>query len=321
MSDKQTASPDETIKVTPGSGYVFSREPLDTAFLNNFNLEFDVAIDEVKGEELAFDSLKGKISVQDGRLTVSPFHADFEGGVADIYLDVQHGEIPGYQFKITADDMKLGSMLAQVQDEVPIHGYSNIHMNLTAEGRSPHELASSLNGTASFGLENARIPRKYVALLSVDILGWVASKSLARESFVNLNCVVMSFESKDGLVSSHTIVADGPRLSLGGRINMDLGEETLDIVLVPSQKKRVFSSISPVKVTGPMNDPVVEAIPAKAAVQEIGTMALLPGVFIPLKAVEKLWGLLDDGDKVGEGCAGLDAVGEAAVKELEKESK
>jgi len=92
-------------------------------------------------------------------------------------------------------------------------------------------------------------------------------------------------------------------------------------VLVPSQKKRVFSSISPVKVTGPMNDPVVEAIPAKAAVQEIGTMALLPGVFIPLKAVEKLWGLLDDGDKVGEGCAGLDAVGEAAVKELEKESK
>jgi hypothetical protein len=50
-------------------------------------------------------------------------------------------------------------------------------------------------------------------------------------------------------------------------------------------------------------------------------MALLPGVFIPLKAVEKLWGLLDDGDEVGQGCAGLDAVGEAAVKKLEKESK
>ena len=321
MSGKQAVSPDEVIEVTPGSGHVFSREPLNTAFLNNFNLEFDLAIDEVKGEELSFDSLKAQISVKDGHLTASPFHMVFEGGVADIYLDVQDSEVPEYQFKLTTDDLQLGPMLAQVQDEVPLRGYSNIQLDLKAAGRSPHELASSLNGTASLGVENARIPKKYVALLSVDILGWVASKSLTRESFVNLNCVVMSFESKDGQVSSHTIVADGPRLSLGGRINMDLEEETLDIVLMPSQKKRVFSSISPVKVTGPMNDPVVEAIPAKAAVQEIGTMALLPGVFIPLRAVEKLWSLLDDGDKVGDGCAGLDAVGEAAMKKLEKETK
>ena len=321
LSDKQKEPSDEVLEVTPGSGYVFSREPLDTTFLNNFNLDFDVAIDEVKGKELGFDRLKATISVKDGRLTVSPFHIEFERGVADSYLDVQHGEVPRYQFKITADDLRLGSILAQVQDEVPIRGYSSIHMNLTAAGRSPHELASSLNGTVSIGLENVRIPAKYVALLSVDILGWVASKSLARESYVNLNCMVMSFESKDGLVTSHTIVADGPRLSLGGRINMNLGEETLDIVLVPKQKKKIFSSISPVKVTGPMNDPVVHAIPKKAAVQEIGTLALMPGVFIPVKALEKLWGMLGDEDEVGQGCAGLDAVGEAAVKKLKKESK
>jgi len=238
LSDKQTASPGEVIEVTPGSGHVFSREPLDTALLNNFNLEFDVAVDEVKGEELAFDSLKAQISVKDGHLTVSPFHMDFEGGVADIYLDVQHGETPAYQFKITTDDMKLGSMLAQVQNEVPLRGYSNIQMDLRATGRSPHELASSLDGTVSIGLENIRIPRKYVALLSVDVLGWVASKSIARESYLNLNCAVMSFESKDGLVTSKAIIADGPRLSLGGRIDMNLGEETLDIVLVPKQKRR-----------------------------------------------------------------------------------
>lgn len=320
LSGKSVAPTDETLEVTPGSGYVFSREPLDTAFLNKFNLEFGLAIDQVKGKELAFDRLKAQVSVKDGHLTVSPFHMDFEGGLADIYLDVQDGEIPGYQFKITTDDLKLGSMLAQVQNEVPLRGYSNIQMDLRATGRSPYELISSLDGTASIGLENIRIPKKYVDLLSVDVLGWVASKSIARESYINLNCVVMSFVSKDGLVSSQAIIADGPRLSLGGRINIDLGEETLDIVLIPKQKRRVFSSISPVKIHGPMNNPVVDAIPAKAAVAEMGSMAL-PSVFISVKAIEKLWGLLDDGDKVGEGCAGLEKLDEAAEKEMKKESK
>jgi hypothetical protein len=321
ISRKQTEPSDETLEVTPGSGYVFSREPLDTGPLNDFNLEFDLTVDEIKGEELSVESVNAHISLKDGHLRVSPFRMVFEKGDAEIYIDVLDGEVPAYQVKIKADDVQLGPLIAQVQDEVPLRGYSNLHMNLTAEGRSQHELASSLNGTTLIGLENARIPRKYVALLSVDILGWVATQSLARGSFVNLNCMVMSFESKDGLVTSNTIVADGPRLSLGGRINLDLGEETLDIVLVPKQKKRIFSSISPVKVHGPMNDPVVEAIPAKAAVQEIGSMALLPGVFIPVKGLEKLWGLLDDGDDVGDGCAGLDELGVAAVKELKKESK
>ena len=89
---------------------------------------------------------------------------------------------------------------------------------------------------------------------------------------------------------------------------------------MPKQKKRVFSSISPVKVHGPMNNPVVDAIPAKAAVAEIGTMAL-PSVFVSVKVIESLWSLLDDGDKVGDGCAGLVELDEAAEKEMKKESK
>jgi len=52
----------------------------------------------------------------------------------------------------------------------------------------------------------------------------------------------------------------------------------------------------------------------------MGTMAL-PSVYISVKALEKLWSLLDDGDKVGDGCAGLKEIDEAAMKEQKKESK
>ena len=50
----------------------------------------------------------------------------------------------------------------------------------------------------------------------------------------------------------------------------------------------------------------------QAALQEIGTMTMLPSVFLPVLAVEKLWSLLGDGDQVGDGCANIEEVRAAA---------
>ena len=63
-------------------------------------------------------------------------------------------------------------------------------------------------------------------------------------------------------------------------------------------------------VVSSFNGRDVHAIPDKAVIQEIGTMALLPGVLIPVHATEKLWSLLSDGDKVGGGCDSIDALSE-----------
>ena len=80
----------------------------------------------------------------------------------------------------------------------------------------------------------------------------------------------------------------------------------------------VITSIEPVKIKGPIMDPKVEAVPVKAAIQEVGAMALLPTVVIPVRLLGKLWSLLDDGDKPGQGCASLQSVTESAEKQLEK---
>lgn len=299
-------------------GYVFSREPLNISFLNSFNLELDLLVHEVTSKNVSIDSIGGHVSIRDGHLSITPFHLNFEGGHLEVVLDVQDAAIPEYKISVTGDNVKLGSLLTQVEMDVAIRGSTDVDMDLEAKGHSPHELAASLNGTSRIELENARIPQKYISLISADVLGWVGSKSLLGKSHADLNCVVMSFDSTDGMVSSGAIISSGPNLNLGGSVNLDLGEETLDIVLIPEEKKRLFSSISPVKITGPMNNPHVEAIPAKAAIQKIGTMALLPGVVIPVGALEKVWGLFDEGDKLGEGCKKLYQVSEAAEKEVKK---
>jgi hypothetical protein len=146
------------------------------------------------------------------------------------------------------------------------------------------------------------------------------SKTLSRKEYADLNCVVSDFDVKDVEVTSRALVADGPNLSLGGRIDMNLGEETLDIVLIPKQKKKVFSTIDPVTIKGPMRDPEVTAVPAKAAIAQVGGMALLPMVYIPVTLLGKLWSVVDDGDEPGGGCASVETLTAEAEKKMQKEA-
>lgn len=296
------------------SPYVFSRNEFDVNVLNKFDLDLDIVIDEVENAgQLEYDSINGNLSIKDGHLVLNPLHFVFEGGNTDIALDILAREVPEYKLFINADDVKTGPLMSQMQNEVPIQGYGNLKLDLSTQGRSVHEMVSALNGEFLIGLENVRIPEKYIALLSVDTFGWVLSKS-GIGSHANLNCVVMAFDVNNGLVASRAIVADGPRLSIGGKIDLNLGDETLDIVLIPQQKKRIFSSTSPVKIHGPMQDPNVDAIPTRQALTQVAGFTLFAGVFVPVSIINSAWGVLSDGDDVGGGCENVREMGEKLKK-------
>ena len=301
-----------------GSGDIFSKQPYKLDFLNSFDMDFDFLIDQVESHgELTIDSITARVRLKNGDLNIDPFKLVFEGGTADVVFGLQASGTPAIKLNMVADDVKLGPMMAQVQNDVPINGYSNIDIDITASGNSPHEMASSLNGTVSLGFENAKIPNKYIQFLSVDVLGWAVSSTFKKRKYADLNCVVGKFEADNGKVQSTVLIADGPNVSLGGSIKLNLRKETMNIVLLPKEKHKLFSSISPVKIKGPMRNPDVDALPAKAAIQEIGAMALVPYVYVPLKLMSKLWSVVDDGDEVGQGCKAVKAVTEEAEKKMQ----
>ena len=320
--EKSVDEPLEIDVTKKGSGDIFSKQPYKLGFLNSFDMDFDFLIDQVESQgELTIDSVNAHVRLKDGNLNVDPFKTIFEGGTMDMVFGLQASDTPSIKLNVVADDVKLSPLMAQVQDDVPINGYSNVHIDVTASGDSPHEMASSLNGSVSLGFENAKIPGKYIQFLSVDVLGWAVSSTFKKRKYADLNCVVAKFEATNGKVQSTVLIADGPNVSLGGSIKLNLRKETMNIVLLPKQKRKLFSSISPVKITGPMRDPDVYAIPAKAAIKEIGTMALVPYVYVPLKLLRKLWSVVDDGDDVGQGCTAVKALTEEAEKELQLEAQ
>jgi hypothetical protein len=300
-----------------GKKYLFSRRALDLKPLRALDLDLTVTVHAVAGTELRFERLDARINLANGVLRASPVKLEFEGGPSTLDLEINARQRPVISLQATGNDLMLGPVLAQVQNEVPVEGYVNLQIDVSAGGDSPHALLSSLDGKFSLGLENARVPRKYVEYLAIDVFGWVVSTATRRAPYANLDCVMAAFDIRDGVATSNLLAADGPTLTLTGTATLDLGDETLDMTLLPKQKKRLFSELAPVHIKGPIRDPAITALPVKAAVTSLGSLVLMPAmpmVALPAILGEKLWASLDDHDKQGGGCVKL-------VKKIEAEKE
>jgi uncharacterized protein involved in outer membrane biogenesis len=303
--------------------HLFSRDPLRLGLLDLLDLDLGISIDNIDSRgESAAQKIKGRLQLRDRVLNLSPLHLVAEGGPTDIELEIDARDVPAFALSMSADDQRLGPWLAQVQETVPVEGYSNYSIQLRGRGATAHEVASSLDGHVSLAVENAKIPRRYIEYLSVDVFGWAAGQLDENERYANLDCILGDFDIQTGMVSSTLLAAEGPRLAIEGNLKLDLGAETIDAVFLPKQKRKLFKSISPVKLKGDMRDPDVTAIPAKEAARNIGALVLVPYVAIPVAILGKLWQSVDDGDEQGGGCASLNREkAEAASKAAETDTK
>jgi len=291
-----------------GKKFLFSRQAFNLNFLQALDLDLTIVVSSVAGTGLRFEQLDARINLLDGVLHASPVKLQFEGGPATLDLMINTRGKPDFTLKMSGDDLSLGPALAEIQNDVPVEGYVNLQADVSAVGTSPHELASSLDGKLGFGLENARVPRKYIELLAVDVFGWAFNTATRRDPYANLDCVMSAFDIKNGIATSTLLAADGPSLTVAGTATLDFGDETMDITLLPDQRKTLFSELAPVHIKGPLRDPTVTALPVKSAVTSLGTLALVPAlpmVAIPTILGEKLWSTLKNNDRPERGCAKL----------------
>ncbi|MBV1929691.1 MAG: AsmA family protein [Gammaproteobacteria bacterium] len=286
--------------ISDGDRYLFARELLDFNRLQRVDLDLGISIDQIEGTDYSVEQVNGELKVTDGLLRVSPFKLVFEKGEMNLELVLETKDVPELTLKIEADELILGQLLSQVQSEVPIKGKANLLIDINSKGLSAHEMASALSGNFRFSLDDARLPSKYVEFLSVDVLGWVMRKSMLEDTYTQLDCIMVDFDIHQGVAKSQSMIAAGPNLFINGAVTVDLGEESLDMILLPRQKNNFFSRMPPVKINGPLRDPLVQALPKKAAATTIAATVLMPGVIVPVYVIDKFW---HRGEKGASVCA------------------
>ena len=288
------ASVDDTGQ-TPGpksskGDRLFDDAPLSFEALKALDLYLTLDADKLIGRNVTIDKLDLDILLENGRLRIHPASMVYAAGFtsSEFIIDAS-GSIPEFILKITGEDIDVDDMLAYAHEPIIISGSLNLVVDLHSSGRSPREIASNLKGEIGMALENGRI-RRIIDFLSVDAFDALLSTT-RRSRHTDLRCLINQIQFKDGVGDIVIFYMDSPRIRARGAGKVNLAEETIDVVVHPEAKRRLFRRGSPVRVNGPLTGPSVRMIPRSEAAMLYADI-FMPYITIPKRILGFLWSLI-----------------------------
>jgi len=292
---KPPPTPTPTTQPQPATGPVdlFSTDPIPFDALRGMDLDLTVDIDEIEGAAVRVDKATAHVNLQGGKLRVTPLRFDFVGGhtVAQLAVDSTQ-PVPRIAFTARAKDLNLESVFANLKADVPIGGDLDLKINLSGEGATPQAIADSLDGTVDLAISRGKILLGFFNLTAIDLFSWVLSKE-ARQGYSDITCLIVRFESEDGVANAKGFLLDTPTVRSAGTGKIDLHKETLDLLFDPEPKhKRIAQFTTPFAVRGPLSEPSVDVDMTSVAARTVGDI-----VFSPINALGSLLSMVSDDGK------------------------
>jgi uncharacterized protein involved in outer membrane biogenesis len=204
-------------------------------------------------------------------------------------LDAASDAVPEMGIKITAEDLDIDDVLSYLHEPLIVEGQLNLVVDLRSTGRSIKQIASGLTGELGVALENGRIQR-IVNLLAADALDFLFTAP-AKNTYTDLNCMVARLQFENGNGAIQVLYLDTPAVRAQGAGSVNLADETLDIVINPKAKRRLFQRSSAVRIQDQLGDPSIKKVPAAEAAILAGQI-FAPFVALPARALGHLWSLM-----------------------------
>ncbi len=272
---------------------LFSRQPLSWDWLRRLNSNIRLYIKNIATLQNNFKNLELAIIINDGRLKIDPITFAFEGGYADISLFIDDtNSIPTMKLNAAVNDLDLNGFLKSLAVNAPIAGKLTLHSRFSSRGRSPHDLAANLSGDFGMALEEGVVPSHVLKLIAVDLLGWSFSRSVMKKKHTEINCCILGFAINQGIITNQAFIFDSKNLTITGAGTIDLKTETCDLTILPKKKRKFWAMVTPVKISGPLRNPHILAIPYKKAALLYGGILLAPQFFLPAVGINYLWEMI-----------------------------
>ena len=272
---------------------VFSRETIDFDRLKNLDLDVDIEVLSFDPAVSKAQSGKLKVTLKDGLLRIHPAVIKYAIGEMDLDLIVDARETPQIRLTASASDVSpwQGVTGQAGGADIDLAADYDIDIDLSVRGRSPHQLASTLNGDIYLAIRHGKIRQSFFNLLFVDIVGWATDRA-SKDKFAKVTCGVADLTADDGVVTSNAFFIDTRHITITGEGKIDLGREAVDFVFIPKKKSRLIAKAEPVRIRGSLASPRVKALPVKSAALQFGTLIFAPYVFAGMAATDYLGGKL-----------------------------
>jgi uncharacterized protein involved in outer membrane biogenesis len=205
----------------------------------------------------ALESLKFTADLDDGILDVKLIALGLADGhaIGALTLDANREPLSSHM-AIDFRDMRLDQLLPTLASRGVSSGSINANVQLRGRGNSLAAILGSATGSMSLQMVGGRISNLLDAKLAQNF-GKILRLTISGDHALVVHCAAIAFDFQNGLGKSRALLFDTEQTRIDGNGTLNLRDETLDLLLDPTQKKPgVFSLHSAIRVQGALRHPV-----------------------------------------------------------------
>ncbi len=257
---------------------------IDPARWQNLDLDVQLTAAEVRSDLLPIDRLDLNLSIQGGWLTIDPLDTGLADGGLVLYFSFDTTQRPPYaEVDLRLDNLTLRDILAKLGQANEAAGLVDGRIRLEGWGLSLAELLGSSNGRAGLVMSEGSLDALIVEAIGLDLMeGLILFATDDTEEQVPIRCAVVNLEVEDGVATTHPILVDTADSVLTAVGSIDLGNETLDL-LVESHPKdaSLLSGNQPLQVEGDWRSPTVAPAPGDIEDNTLGWLLAPIAALVP----------------------------------------
>jgi len=266
-------------------GRLFPATPLGLAAVGSSNADISLAVTHVVDERARLELKRADVALKGGVLRLDSVQGIVSG--AEIYGSIEidaRAATPRLQLSFRARNLDLGELLRRLEltDEVDV--VLDAHVKVSGSGDSVAAIFGSLDGEVAFAAGRGEIPTYYVSSLVSNLPQLVMPWARPPER-VEIECAVAEFSISGGIARTQALMFDTSQLMLRGEGEIDLGRETLHLVLAPRPRNlELLTLATDITLQGPISNPRAHPTPiglvgsaARLALGPVRWLAPLPG--------------------------------------------
>ena len=268
---------------TPGTArFLFADTALPFDALRTQNANGEVTIGRLAlADGRALDRVHAKFTLHDGKLAAPTLQALAYGGTisGSLAVDATRGRAPAITLRLEGRDLDLAALLAAAGVARQVRGgKTNVAIDVTMHGDSPHQWMSGINGNARAVVGPASLVNaKLDPAVTFDRLAEAVNPFRTVNPTTELQCVVIRLPLVAGVAQiDRSIAMETKEIDASMSGTLDFRSETLDLSIRPRVRQGIPIEIPQiaelVRFRGPFAAPTVavDAMASTAAIARIG---------------------------------------------------
>jgi uncharacterized protein involved in outer membrane biogenesis len=234
---------------------LFSDQALPFAVLQAAEANLGLKIDELVQGGVSYRDVAGQVALHDGALRVAPFTATTPGGPMQLSLAIDAAKpAPPVALSLSVPALALAPFLEAFHLPPYAQGNLRLDADLHGTGRSPHQLAATLDGSVGLSMENAQIDSRLLG----DALKGLEMLKNGKAGLTALRCLAVRLDALNGAGTLRALLLDTAPARLSGSGGLNLGDETLDVRLQTTVRMGATGISAPLDVRGTFLGPKVK---------------------------------------------------------------